>query len=65
MKAVLSKSDAKEQLFGAMNEYDKQIDKARYLPEEMTGSKDSKVGKTLEQLESTRRAIELTLTLLS
>ena len=48
-----------------MNEYDKQIDKARYLPEEMTGSKDSKVGKTLEQLESTRRAIELTLTLLS
>ena len=62
VKAILSKSEAKEQLYAAMNDYDKQIDKAKYLPDEIS---DSKAAKTLEQLQNTRKAIELTVTLLS
>ena len=67
MKAALSKSDVKYQLYTAMTEYDKEIDKAKYLPEEVIGDDKTgtKLAKTLEQLQNTRRAIELTITLLS
>ena len=50
-----------------MTEYDKEIDKAKYLPEEVIGDDKTgtKLAKTLEQLQNTRRAIELTITILS